>query len=58
VELLTLSQALALTGLARRTLFRYRRSGAFPAAVMLGGGSRVVLFRADEVRAWCRGCRR
>jgi predicted DNA-binding transcriptional regulator AlpA len=50
VELLTLAETLRFTGLARRSLFRLRQAGKFPAA--LNVGTRNVLFRVDQVEAW------
>jgi predicted DNA-binding transcriptional regulator AlpA len=52
VELLTLSEAMTVTGLPRRTLFRQRKAGTFPPSVTIGT-SRAIFFRADEVSAWC-----
>jgi len=51
MELLTLAQTMTITGLPRRTLFRYRERGTFPAAVSLGH-VRAVMFRRDQVEKW------
>jgi prophage regulatory protein len=51
-DLISLRETLARTGLSRRTLFRYREDGKFPAAIRIG--ERNVLFRADQVDAWLR----
>jgi len=52
VDLLTLGETLAVTGLPRRTLFRARERNDFPPSLRIGT-SRTVYFRADEVSAWC-----
>lgn len=52
MDLLTLGDAIAVTGLPRRTLFRMRERNDFPLSVQLGT-SRTVYFRSDEVSAWC-----
>jgi predicted DNA-binding transcriptional regulator AlpA len=52
VDLLTLGETIAVTGLARRTLFRARERNEFPPSVKIGA-SRTIFFRADEIDAWC-----
>ncbi len=53
-ELLTLRQVLGRTGLARRTLFRYRERTRDPFPTALRVGERTVLFRSDEVDEWIK----
>ena len=55
MDLLTLGETMIVTGLSRRTLFRVRERGEFPAPVTIGptGPGRAIYFRADEVSAWC-----
>lgn len=52
MDLLTLGETMAVTGLAPRTLYRMRERNDFPSSVQLGS-SRTVYFRSDEVSAWC-----
>ena len=53
MDLLTLRETLARTGLSRTTLWRYRKVGEFPAAVSLGH-LRCVMWREIDVDAWAR----
>ena len=50
IELLTLSETTALTGLPVSTLYKYRSEGTFPTPVKLG--ARSVMWRSDQVNAW------
>lgn len=52
VDLLTLRETLERTGLSRRTLFRYRVNGSFPAPVRINDHN--VLFLSTDVDAWLR----
>lgn len=54
MELLSIAATLARTGLARRTFYRLRERGEFPAAVRLGDHAKAILFRADQVDAFMR----
>ena len=40
-----------ITGLSRRTLERYRKSGEIPAAAVVKY-SRAIRFRVDEIEKW------
>lgn len=52
MQLLTLREVLARTGLARRTLFRYRENNTFPQPVKLAASSRHIAWRSTEIDAW------
>lgn len=53
MDLLTLREVLARTGLGRTTLWRYRQTGEFPAAVTIGH-LRAVMWRQADVEAWAQ----
>ena len=55
IEILTVAQVLAQTGLSRSTLRRIRQSGRFPNAVRLSP-NRIGFFAVD-VRSWLDGHR-
>ena len=52
LELLSIKQVLEMTGLDRRTLFRYRENGTFPGEVRVGPHN--VCFQSDVVAQWLR----
>ena len=49
-HLLTPRQVLDMVGISKATMYRFLRSGAFPAAVMLG--ERLPRWRLSEIEAW------
>ncbi|MDN0082056.1 AlpA family transcriptional regulator [Crenobacter sp. SG2305] len=51
---LRLPAVMALTGLARSTIYLHIKNGTFPAPVKLGGNS--VAWLASEVGAWMADC--
>lgn len=53
VDLLSLTEVLARTGLSRPTFYRMRQRGDFPEAVRLAANKHVVLWRSDDVERWC-----
>jgi predicted DNA-binding transcriptional regulator AlpA len=53
VNLLTLPEVIARTGLSRTTFWRVRQRGEFPAAVSIGH-LRCAMWRSSEVDEWIR----
>jgi excisionase family DNA binding protein len=54
MDLLTIREIIARTGLSERTFYRLRKRGEFPEPVRVSSNRRLVLFRSDQVDAWCR----
>lgn len=52
MQLLTVQQVIARTGLPRRTFYAQRERGAFPPPDLVL--SRSPLYRSDTVEAWIR----
>ena len=52
-ELITLYEVMALLGMSRSTLFRYRTRDDFPVAVQLG--PRKLFWVKSEIEAWRMG---
>jgi prophage regulatory protein len=50
-QLLRLPAVLEATGLARSTLYRFVKNGAFPRPIKIGG-SRAAVWLRSAVRAW------
>ena len=53
VQLLSLPEVLTMTGLARRTCYRYRTAGTFPQPVRLPP-TPFVAWRSDDIAAWLK----
>ena len=52
-EILRIKDVIKITRLSRTSIWRYVKSGAFPAPVSLGGpGSRIIGWHANEVKHW------
>ena len=54
-EILRVRDLTALLGVARSTIWKWTKDGAFPAPVRLGGQtSRMIGWRRSDVEAWIR----
>jgi len=53
VDLLSLKQVLARTGLSRPTLYRLRERGEFPRPVKVFDNPRFVCWVSSDVESWC-----
>jgi len=53
VDLLSLREVLERTHLSERTFYRIRERGEFPLPVKLAANARLVVWRSDDVAAWC-----
>lgn len=52
-NLITVTQAAALAGLARQTILYHRSQGRFPQGLQVGAGPRgILVFDRGEVIAW------
>ena len=51
---LSIDQVTDLTGLSKNTIYRYMKTGAFPAQIHMG--SRNVCWMAAEVYLWVGNC--
>jgi prophage regulatory protein len=53
-QLLTIGQVMCITSLARATIYRKMRTGAFPAQIRLQPGRGRVAWRRSDVERWLR----